>query len=102
MRREEIQKLLRQRPFEPIELSLSDGRSVVIRHPDQAVATPRHLYVGLAQIKRGRKRLYSPRDGDAFGKDWILLDVVHIVNAEPTNGATDRPKRKRSPPRRKR
>ena len=101
MRGEEIQDLLRERPFKPIELALSDGRSVIIRHPDQAVATPRHLYVGLAQIKRGRKRLSSPKDGDTFGKDWILLDVLHIVSAEPANGKTDRPKRK-SPPRRKR
>ena len=101
MQSEVIRDLLRGRPFEPIELALSDGRSVVIRHPDQAVVSRRHLYVALAHVKQGRKRLASPRDGVTIATEWILLNLVHIVSAEPANGATNRPKRK-SPPRRKR
>ncbi len=82
----DLNELRRKRPFEPIELGLSDGRSVVVRHPDQMVVAKRHVILGLAQIKQGRKRLSTPTNGDTIAKDWMLLDVVHIVSAEPENG----------------
>ena len=86
MHREDLLELLRERPFEPIDVSLSDGRSIRIRHPDQAVVTNRKLFVGLAQIKDHRKRLVSPDRVERAAIDWILVDLVHIVSAEPTNG----------------
>lgn len=96
MQSEVIRDLLRGQPFEPIELALSDGRSVEIRHPDQAVVSRRHLYVALAHVKQGRKRLASPKDGETIATEWILLNLVQIVSAEPANGRSDPPKRKNS------
>ena len=90
MRRDEIRDLVRKQPFEPIELGLSDGRSVVIRHPDQVVIAERHVIVGLAQIKRGRTQVATPTDGETIAKDWMLLDTIHIVSAEPADGNTKR------------
>lgn len=85
MQADEVRVLLKARPFEPIELGLSDGRKVLIRHPDQAAVSNRKVFVGLAKIHQPR-RLASPTDGDEIAKDWILIDVVHIVSAEPVNG----------------
>jgi hypothetical protein len=88
MQADEVRVLLKARPFEPIEIGLSDGRKVRIRHPDQAAVSQRKLFVGLAKIHRAG-RLVSPADGDEIATDWILIDVIHIVSAEPVNG--DRP-----------
>lgn len=72
------------RPFEPIEVALSDGRSVIIRHPDQVVVSERHLIVGVAQVRRTRL-LSTPSRSESIAKDWLLVNLVHIVTGEPTN-----------------
>lgn len=35
-----IRSLLHRRPFVPFELRLSDGRTIVVRHPDMLVLNP--------------------------------------------------------------
>ncbi|MGD2109250.1 MAG: hypothetical protein PVI86_07645 [Phycisphaerae bacterium] len=95
MRAADVRNLLKQEPFEPVRLGLSDGRAVVIRHPDQAVVSERHLYVGLARVERS-KPLSTPRSGDVFAPDWLLVGLVQISPAEPANG------KRRSEPSRKR
>jgi hypothetical protein len=79
-------ELVRRRPFEPIELCLSDGRAVVVRHPDQIIVSERHVILGLSRIKYGRQRMSTPKDGLAGAKDWMLIDIRHVVSAEPANG----------------
>ena len=94
MRPSDIRGLLKKEPFEPIRLALSDGRSVLIHHPDQAVVSERHLYVGLARIQRS-KPLATPRSGDVFAPDWLLVNLVQITSIEPANGNGRKPARKR-------
>lgn len=94
MRPTDLRDLMRQQPFEPIELSLSDGRSVLVRHPDQVVIAERHLIVGLAQIRRSRP-LATPSNGDAIAKDWLLVNLLYVVSAEPANGSSPKPRRRR-------
>ena len=80
-----IRKLLKTEPFEPIRLGLSDGRAVLIRHPDQVVVSQRHLYVGLARVQRS-KPMATPRSGDTFAPDWLLVNLFHITSIEPADG----------------
>ncbi|MEE8169855.1 MAG: hypothetical protein V3T70_04840 [Phycisphaerae bacterium] len=94
MQAEALRSLLREHPFEPIELSLSDGRSIAVRHPDQAAVTARKVFVGLADLRR-RSQLASPANGATIAKDWILVDLVHIVSVEPLNGSGERARRRR-------
>jgi hypothetical protein len=94
MRPTEFRKLLRQEPFEPLEVGLSDGRCVVVRHPDQVVVADRHLLVGLARIERS-KPLATPRSGGAIAKDWLIVSLLHITSIEPVNGANGRAGAKR-------
>ena len=90
-----IKELLRQTPFEPIELALSDGRLVLIRHPDQAVVSERNLILGLAHLRR-TKPISTPASGDVVAKDWLMTNMLHVVSAEPANGnASPRRRRKR-------
>ena len=95
MRPEEFRKLLHTVPFEPLRIGLSDGRCILLRHPDQVVVAERHLLVGLAKLERS-KPLATPRDGDAIAKDWIIINLLQITAVEPgdgVNGRTRSPRR---------
>ena len=91
MRPEEIKRLLKASPFEPVRVALADGRSVLIRHPDQVVVADRHLLVGLAKIERSRP-MATPTKGEAIAKDWLILNLLTITAIEPEGTANGRPK----------
>jgi len=99
MDRTELQDVFRKRPFVPIEIGLSDGRAILVRHPDQVMLTRRNAVFGLTQVKNGRKRFRTPDNDDRYVKDWLMVDLLHVVSAEPVNG-DDMPKRSRGPRRR--
>lgn len=65
MRHDELKQILKKQPFEPLQLGLSDGRRVVIRHPDTIVVSPRHVYIGLTAVSR-RGVPETPANGDTF------------------------------------
>ncbi len=88
----DLRKVLKKEPFEPVRLCLSDGRAVVIRHPDQVVVSDRHVYVGLATLESS-SRLSTPKDGNTIGKDWLWISIIHVAAVEPVNGHTGRTKR---------
>lgn len=80
-----ITKLLRRQPFEPLRIGLSDGRCVLVRHPDQVVVAERHLLVGLARIESSHP-MATPRSADAIARDWMIINLLHISMIEPQNG----------------
>lgn len=93
MRPSDLKKLLKVEPFAPIRLGLSDGRAVVIRHPDQVVVAERHLLVGLATIERSGP-LATPRSSRAVARDWLIVNLLHIATIEPMNAGAAKPGRK--------
>lgn len=94
MRPEEFRKLLRTEPFEPLRIGLSDGRTVLVRHPDQVVVAERHLLVGLAKVERC-KPLATPRNGEAIARDWLIINLLQITAIEPDDGLARRSGAKR-------
>jgi hypothetical protein len=86
MTREDMRELLKRAPFLPIRCCLTDGRCLIIRHPDQAVVTNRRLIVGLARVGRSQP-LTTPASVDEFAPDWLMVDLLHIVSAEPVEEA---------------
>ena len=98
MDRDDFQAVLRERSFAPIEVGLTDGRSILVRHPDQVMLTRRKAVFGLTQVMNGRKRLRTPDNGDRVVKDWLMIDLLHVVSAEPANDRP-RPPKKRGRPR---
>lgn len=95
MRANDLKKLLKGDPFSPIRIGLSDGRSVLIRHPDQAVVAERHLLVGLATIERSGP-METPSGSEAIAKDWLIVNLLHIATIEPANGHSNGRKRHRT------
>lgn len=85
MRSQEIRNALRRTPFTPVLLALSDGRSVLIRHPDQVVVTERSVFVGLARVERSRP-LATPSTAEAIAREGLWLNMLQIVAIESANG----------------
>ena len=66
MTRDVLQDLLRQRPFVPIELTLSTGEKKTVEHPE------------LAGLARSTLWLFSPQNDRT-----LTVTLHHIVSAEP-------------------
>jgi hypothetical protein len=94
MRAADLKKLLKTEPFEPLRLALTDGRSVLIRHPDQVVVSERHVYVGLARMERSGPPA-TPRSSETVALDWILVNILHIAAVEPADGIYSKQRRTR-------
>jgi len=72
MKAEDLIELLEERPFSPIRLYLSDGRTHDVRHPEMAIVSEEVVTVGL------------PRDERSFVADRMThCATAHIVEAEP-------------------
>jgi hypothetical protein len=69
MEAEELQKYLRERPFQPFRIFLSDGSHYDIRHPEMAMLTRRAMIVSL-----DRK--------NAIPNDFSMCTLSHIVRVE--------------------
>lgn len=75
MRIEELQRLLRRRPFQPFGLHMSDGSMYPVRHPDQVILTPRAAYVGVDV------------DPEApLAQDVVICDLIHVTRLAPLDG----------------
>jgi hypothetical protein len=73
---EELKARVRQRPFIPFRIVLTEGTSYQIRHPDLIMVGKRSAVVGLA------------KDPEAdFYDATILVDLLHIVRLEPIDTA---------------
>jgi hypothetical protein len=46
--RDRILELLKQRPFQPFRIHLSNGNTYVVRHPEQVMMGPAQMVVGIA------------------------------------------------------
>ena len=67
----ELYKTVKQQPFEPVRVFVSDGLHYDIRHPDQVIVTDRSAYIGL-----------SP-NGDGPFQDVAQVANIHITRIEP-------------------
>lgn len=44
------------------------------------------MFLGLARVARSTG-LRTPASGDTFAKDWMFIDLLHIVTIEPDEGS---------------
>lgn len=86
MTRQEMLSFLKAEPFHPIRVGLTDGRSILIRHPDQAVVSNRMLCVGVTRVARSEP-LVTPGSGDEIAREMFWTDLLHIVSVEPVEEA---------------
>lgn len=71
MRTAEIQNQLRQRPFVPFRLCMSDGTAFEVRHPEMLLVS--RTIIALA--------IHKPRARQPEG--IVFCDPVHIIRIEP-------------------
>jgi hypothetical protein len=72
MKAEDLIELLEERPFSPIRLHLSNGRTHDVRHPEMAIVSEEIVTIGL------------PSDDSSLVADRIThCATAHIVEAEP-------------------
>ncbi len=71
MRTNEIENQLRQRPFVPFRLRMSDGKAYDVRHPEMLMVSRTVLAVAI----------HRPRARQPEG--IVFCDPVHIFRLEP-------------------
>ena len=72
---EELRDTLRQQPFEPFRLVMTDGEGYDIRHPDLLWIGNRTAYVGL-----------TGEPGQTFFERSVRVDLLHVVRIVPLDG----------------
>ena len=69
---EELRDCLKQQPFEPFRVVLTDGTGYGIRHPDLLWVGKRTAFVGL-----------TGEPGQTFFERSVRVDLLHISRIEP-------------------
>jgi len=82
---EELREVLRQQPFQPFRLVMTDGRSFDVRHPDLMMVGRRSAMVGL-----------TGQPGRTYYERAVQVDLLHIIRLEPLKTAPPAPKREAS------
>lgn len=72
MRPEELREVVKQQPFEPFRLVMTDGEGYDIRHPDLIWIGHRSAMVGL-----------TGRQGQEFYERAVKVDLTHVIRLEP-------------------
>ena len=83
MTAEEFSDELAQDPFIPLRLHLSDGRTLDIKNPDEAVISHQSVYV--FKLRRDNRHITD---------DTRLINLLQVVSVEKINKPTARPGKK--------
>src|SRR4051812_36976990 len=74
---EDVQRRLRQRPFQPFVMYLTDGSQYEVRHPELLLLGRRSLILGL-----------TTEPGQTVNERAIDIDLLHVVRMEPSGTQT--------------
>lgn len=77
MRPEEIREFVRRQPFKPSRMTLTDGRTYDVAHPDMAMFGYGSVAVGLPH----------PGDDDPIYDRLVTMSLLHIMQIEPIASA---------------
>jgi hypothetical protein len=72
MRSEAIQQLVRREPFKPFRITLTDGRTFEVRHPEMAMVGRSTVAIGLPA--NGNEETIYDR--------LVTVDLLHIMQTE--------------------
>jgi len=73
MRPEDVREFLRRRPFRPFRLTLTDGRTYDVMHPELAIVDRSWMQVGLAR----------PGDPENIAERLSSVSLLDIMQIEP-------------------
>ena len=72
----ELVELLQRRPFSPLLVQLSDGRTYEIRRPGLAIVTPTMIAIGLARA-----------NGSRLAERIVRCPITDITSVEPVEAS---------------
>ena len=72
---DELYRKVREHPFEPFRIHVSDGKAYDVKHPEQIVVGRRSSHVGLG-------------DGGGPFQKIAVVSNIHITRIEPLDGDT--------------
>jgi len=75
---EELATAVRRRPFVPFRLTLTEGSTYEIRHPELCMPGRRSAVIGLN----------PSNENDLLFDRSVTVDLLHIVKLEPLDGPT--------------
>lgn len=75
---DELLKALRERPFRPFRVALTDGRAIEVRHPELVLLGRRTAIIGIPALG----------ETEPFYDDRVTVDLLHIVSVEPLRPAS--------------
>lgn len=73
MRSEDIREFLQRRPFQPFRLTLTDGRTYDVRHPELAMVGRSTVAVGIP----------APDEPAPVYDRLVTISLLHIMQLEP-------------------
>lgn len=74
---DELHAALKQQPFEPFRVIMTDGVGYDIRHPELLMVGKRSATVGL-----------SGSSEEPFYERTVKVDLLHIIRIEPLSGVS--------------
>ncbi len=77
MRSEDLRQFLRQEPFRPIRLTLTDGRTYDVRHPELVILGRSSVIIGFPEAD----------DPEPVYDDFVVVSLLHVMQAQPVDGA---------------
>jgi hypothetical protein len=75
MRAADIRARLRERPFKPFSIRLTDGTKHEVRHPEGALVTNSNVVVGIKPSE----------DHPSDYRDYALVTLLHVVQIDPVS-----------------
>jgi hypothetical protein len=76
MTRNDLLKRVRQRPFVPFRMIVSENANYDVLHPDQIIVARDHVSVGLP--------MHPEQD---FYETTVVVDLLQVVRLEPISAA---------------
>jgi hypothetical protein len=74
MRPEDIREFLQKKPFQPFRLTLTDGRTYEVPHPEMAMVGRSAVAIGLP----------APNDPSLIYDRLVTVSLLHIMQVEPS------------------
>jgi hypothetical protein len=74
MRPEDIREFLQHKPFQPFRLTLTDGRTYEVRHPEMAMVGRSAVAIGLP----------APGDPTPIYDRLVTVSLLHIMQIQPS------------------
>ena len=77
MRPDDIRQLIRQAPFRPFRLTLTDGCTYDIRHPELIALGRSSLFIGLPRQD----------DPEPVYDEYVIVSLLHVMQVQPVDAA---------------